>query len=228
MAASPRIQASSSVVGTRSRAARSSSPRRSAALRSSRRFALSATVPESYGLPSPTAMRGLTYLIRCCGRCGTAWGLVVLQQEIDAAEKFVRGDGGEPLDPLRHETGRNTQENGEPLYAPFQDGNSRYDTSIGLVFHTNFPSTSPGRCDSGETVGLGRRSGPAVGTTVRPLQRYVNEDACCSADTHRRRPVRVVFQCPPGADASRWPAARCGVSCGRGNATTVSLRSSPD
>ena len=145
MAASPRIQASSSVVGTRSRTARSSSPRRSAAFRSSRRFALSAMVPESYGLPSPTAMRGFTYVIRCCGGCGTA--------------------------------------------------------------------------------------------------------VCCSADTHRRRPVRVVFQCPHGADASRWPAAResgrcrrhnkerrkrpAGMptmrrgSCGRGNATTVSLRSPP-
>lgn len=61
MAASPRIQASSSVAGTRSRTARSSSPSRSAACRSSRRFVLSATVPESYGVPTPTTMRGSTY-----------------------------------------------------------------------------------------------------------------------------------------------------------------------
>ena len=49
MAASPRIQASSSVVGTRSRTARSSCPSRSAAFRSSRRFVLSGTVPNRRG-----------------------------------------------------------------------------------------------------------------------------------------------------------------------------------
>ena len=60
---------------------------------------------------------------------------MVLQQEIDAAEKYIWGYGGEPFDPLRHETGRNTQVNGESLYAPFQDRNSRHDPSIGLVLH---------------------------------------------------------------------------------------------
>jgi hypothetical protein len=67
----------------------------------------------------------------------------VLKQQIDAAEKYIGGVWGEPFDPLRHETGRNAQENSESPYAPLQDGNSRYDTSIGLVLHTNSPSTSP-------------------------------------------------------------------------------------
>ena len=79
----------------------------------------------------------------------------MLKQEIDAAEEYIGGYGGEPFNPLRHETGRNTQENGESLYASFQDGNSRYDTSIGLVLHTNSPlHLPPGRCDSGEIAGL--------------------------------------------------------------------------
>ena len=78
----------------------------------------------------------------------------MLKQEIDAAEKYIGGYRGEPFNPLRHETGRNAQENGEALYAPFQDGNSRYDTSIGLVLHTNPPPLPPGRCDSSEIAGL--------------------------------------------------------------------------
>lgn len=77
----------------------------------------------------------------------------MLQQEIYAAEKYIGGYGGEPFYPLRHETGRNTQVNRESLYAPFQDGNSRYDTSIGLVLQHQLPLTSPGRYDSGEIAG---------------------------------------------------------------------------
>jgi hypothetical protein len=68
---------------------------------------------------------------------------LLLQQEIDAAEKHIGGYGCEPFDPPRHETGRNTQENGKSLDAPSQDGNSRYDATIAFVFHTN-PSSLVG------------------------------------------------------------------------------------
>jgi hypothetical protein len=41
------------------------------------------------------------------------------------------------LDPLQYETGRNTQENRESVSAALKKGNSRNDTPMSLLFHTN-------------------------------------------------------------------------------------------
>jgi hypothetical protein len=59
----------------------------------------------------------------------------VVQQVIDAAEEYIRGYRCEAFGPSRHETGRNTQENGESLRATFQKGNSCYDPLVSLLLH---------------------------------------------------------------------------------------------
>jgi hypothetical protein len=104
------------------------------------------------------------HLLRCC--YGITRGGVVLQQEIDAAEKYIRTYGCEPLDPSRHQTGRNTQENGESLYAPFQDGNSRYDTSMSFVLHQPpLVGVIPARCPV-YNVGQVLQWGPLCGSCI--------------------------------------------------------------
>jgi hypothetical protein len=59
----------------------------------------------------------------------------VVQQVIDAAEEYIRGYRCEAFGPSRHETRRNTQENGESLRATFQKGNSCYDPLVSLLLH---------------------------------------------------------------------------------------------
>ncbi|HEU4923755.1 MAG TPA: hypothetical protein VFT23_11845, partial [Burkholderiales bacterium] len=68
--------------------------------------------------------------------CEIAWKFVV-QKIVDATEKHSRRYGYEALDPLQYETGRNTQENREPVSAALKKGNSRNDTPISFLFHTN-------------------------------------------------------------------------------------------
>ena len=68
--------------------------------------------------------------------CGIAWKFVV-QKIVHSTEKHSRRYGCEALDPLQYETGRNTQENREPVSAALKKGNSRNDTPIRLLFHTN-------------------------------------------------------------------------------------------
>ena len=61
----------------------------------------------------------------------------MVQKIVDTTEKHSRRYGCEALDPLRYETGRNTQENREPVSAALKKGNSRNDSPISLLLHTN-------------------------------------------------------------------------------------------
>lgn len=76
----------------------------------------------------------------------------MVQKIVDATEKHSRRYGCEALNPLRYETGRNTQENREPVSAALKKGNSRDHTSISLLLHTS-PPASLGRCYSGAIAG---------------------------------------------------------------------------
>lgn len=61
----------------------------------------------------------------------------MVQKIADATQKHSRRYGCEALDPLQYETGRNTQENREPVSAALKKGNSRNDSPISLLLHTN-------------------------------------------------------------------------------------------
>jgi hypothetical protein len=76
----------------------------------------------------------------------------VVQQVIDAAEEYIRGYRCEAFGPSRHETGRNTQENGESLCATFQKGNSCYDPLVSLLLHRT-PAYRP--CAFSDTLSMG-------------------------------------------------------------------------
>lgn len=61
----------------------------------------------------------------------------MVQKIADATQKHSRRYGCEALDPLQYETGRDTQENRKPVSAALKKGNSRNDSPIRLLLHTN-------------------------------------------------------------------------------------------
>ena len=61
----------------------------------------------------------------------------MVQKIADATQKHSRRYGCEALDPLQYETGRDTQENRKPVSAALKKGNSRNDSPISLLLHTN-------------------------------------------------------------------------------------------
>lgn len=61
----------------------------------------------------------------------------MVQKIVDATEKHSRRYGCEALNPLQYETGRNTQENREPVSAALKERNSRNDSPMSLLLHTN-------------------------------------------------------------------------------------------
>ena len=61
----------------------------------------------------------------------------MVQKIVDATQKHSRRYGCEALNPLQYETGRNTQENREPVSAALKKRNSRNDSPISLLLHTN-------------------------------------------------------------------------------------------